>query len=173
MIGKAKEEDIGKVAQIYEKILDLEEKNISTGWIRGTYPTEDTAKGAFERGELFVYKREDRVLAGAIINQRQDSFYKEGQWAFGNEEEGVMVLHTLVVDPALRGRGLAREMVAFYEEFAKENSCALLRMDTNKINRTARSLYKSLGYREAGVVACDFNGIQGVELVLLEKKVGN
>jgi len=32
-------------------------------------------------------------------------------------------------------------------------------------------MYKSLGYKEIGIVPCKFNGIDGVNLVLLEKKV--
>ena len=42
-------------------------------------------------------------------------------------------------------------------------------MDTNAINRRARALYHKLGYREAGIVPTTFNGIPGVDLVLLEK----
>lgn len=32
-------------------------------------------------------------------------------------------------------------------------------------------LYARLGYREAGIVPCVFNGIKGVGLVCLEKKL--
>ena len=42
-------------------------------------------------------------------------------------------------------------------------------MDTNALNLPARRLYKHLGYREVGIVPTTFNGIPGVQLVLLEK----
>ena len=45
-------------------------------------------------------------------------------------------------------------------------------MDTNCMNTVARKMYSTLGYREAGVVACVFNGISDVPLVMLEKKIG-
>ena len=32
--------------------------------------------------------------------------------------------------------------------------------------------YQKLGYTEIGIVPCVFNGIDGVQLVLLEKKLG-
>ena len=35
-------------------------------------------------------------------------------------------------------------------------------MDTNEKNAAARRLYARLGYREAGIVPCVFNGIKGV-----------
>ena len=46
-----------------------------------------------------------------------------------------------------------------------------LRMDTNAKNENARRFYKKLGYSEVGIVPCVFNGIDGVNLVLLEKKL--
>ena len=44
-------------------------------------------------------------------------------------------------------------------------------MDTNARNRAARALYKKLGYEEVSIVPCTFNGIAGVQLVCLEKKL--
>ena len=44
-------------------------------------------------------------------------------------------------------------------------------MDTNAKNTAARTLYQKLGYRESGIVPTVFNGIAGVDLVLLEKKL--
>ena len=44
-------------------------------------------------------------------------------------------------------------------------------MDTNEINAPARALYARLGYREADVVPCDFNGLGQIRLVCLEKRL--
>ena len=57
----------------------------------------------------------------------------------------------------------------YYETYALENGCRYLRMDTNARNTRARTMYRKLGYREAGIVPTTFNGIEGVQLVLLEK----
>lgn len=42
----------------------------------------------------------------------------------------------------------------------------------NARNTVARSFYRKLGYREIAVVPVTFNGIPGVDLVLLEKYLG-
>lgn len=68
-------------------------------------------------------------------------------------------------------RGLGSAFVKFYEEYAIQKGCSVLRMDTNERNTIARKLYRKLGYLEAGIVPCEFNGIPGVNLVLLEKKL--
>ena len=44
-------------------------------------------------------------------------------------------------------------------------------MDTNERNEKARAMYRKLGYREAGIIPTVFNGIPGVGLVLLEKRI--
>ena len=82
-----------------------------------------------------------------------------------------MALHTLVVDPGTAGRGCGKAFVAFYEQYAIDYGCAYLRMDTNAINVGARRFYAKLGFWEAGIVECTFNGIPGVKLVCLEKKL--
>ena len=75
--------------------------------------------------------------------------------------------------PDAAGRGFGKQFVAFYEDYAIQNGCKVLRMDTNSRNLRARAMYGRLGYREAGIVPCVFNGIAGVALVLLEKMLNN
>jgi len=80
------------------------------------------------------------------------------------------VLHTLVVSPKAARRGYGEAFVRFYEDYAREAGCSVLRIDTNERNLRARAMYKKLGYRESDMVPCRFNGMDGVHLVLLEKK---
>ena len=108
-------------------------------------------------------------MGAAIINQTQVGAYYGGPWQYAAEDSEIMVLHTLVIDPDAAGRGFGKQFVAFYEDYAGENGCKVLRMDTNSRNARARAMYAKLGYREAGIVPCVFNGIEGVGLVLLEK----
>ena len=61
--------------------------------------------------------------------------------------------------------------MAFYERLARDTGRPYLRIDTNARNTPARTMYRKLGYTEAGIVAGTFNGIPGVQLVCLEKKV--
>lgn len=169
-IRKATEKDIPAIAGIYEALHDREEAGETTiGWIRGVYPTEKTAREALEKDELFVLEAEGRVAAAAKINREQVDVYKAARWEADAPEDEVMVLHTLVVDPNAKGKGYGTAFVSFYEEYALANGCRYLRMDTNARNAAARRLYAHLGYREADIVPCVFNGIEGVNLVCLEK----
>ena len=57
----------------------------------------------------------------------------------------------------------------FYESLAAERGCPCLRIDTNEKNAVARRMYARHGYRESGVIPCEFNGIPDVGLVCMEK----
>ena len=59
----------------------------------------------------------------------------------------------------------------FYARRARALGCTVLRIDTNAKNAAARRLYARLGFREAAIAACTFNGIAGVSLACLEKRL--
>lgn len=169
-IRKAEKTDLGKVERIYAHIHDAEEQGKAViGWVRGVYPTPSTAEEALKKGELFVLENGGKISAAAIINRTQVPEYAKAEWKHDACENDVMVLHTLVVDPAEKGKGFGKLFVEFYERFARENGCFELRMDTNEKNAAARAMYKKLGYEQVGVVSCVFNGIPDVRLVCLEK----
>ncbi len=169
---KATMADLDAIGLIYDHIHDAEESGkLIVGWERGVYPTRSTAEVAIERGEMFVCEVDGAIPASAILNKTQVDVYYGADWEYEADDDEVFVLHTLVVDPACAKGGIGRGFVAYYEELARELGCKVLRMDTNERNAVARKLYSSLGYREAGIVPTVFNGIEGVGLVLLEKKL--
>ena len=172
-IRKALAADIPAIAGIYDRILTKEEAGQATiGWIRGVYPTENFARTALAAGDLFVLESGGKVCATARINQQQVPEYRDGDWLWPDAPENeIMVLHTLVVDPACAGSGFGTAFVAYYERYAKEHGCRYLRMDTNAINASARRFYARLGFHESGIVGCVFNGIPNVRLVCLEKRL--
>lgn len=170
MIRKATCADLDAVEALYNEIHDAEEYGeLITGWLREIYPVRATAEAALGRDDLFVMEEGGRVIGAAIINQIQVDVYDGAAWEFEASSDKVCVLHTLVISPSLSGRGYGSAFVRYYEEYARTHGCAELRMDTNARNRAARGLYAKLGYKEIGVVPTVFNGIPGVQLVLLEK----
>lgn len=176
MIRKATLADVDAIERIYNAILDQEEAGeASVGWQRGVYPTRQTALDAIEQaGDMYVMTADDdeaAVVAAARINQEQVPEYANADWEHDAPAEQVMVLHTLVVDPEAGRHGYGKRFVAFYEQLAAQSGCPYLRMDTNERNVRARALYEKLGFAEPDVVDCDFNGIDGIRLVCLEKKL--
>ena len=173
MFRKATAADLDAIENIYNKIHDAEERGeFTTGWISRVYPVRATAEAALGRDDLYVLEEDGTILAAGVINQLQVDVYAGAPWEFEAEDSEVCVFHTLTVDPDLRGKGIGTRFMAFYEQTAREMGCPELRIDTNARNTNARALYKKLGYKEIDIVPTVFNGIPGVNLVLLEKHLG-
>ena len=189
-IRKAARADLDAVCRIYDQIHTAEERGeAAIGWQRGVYPERETAEAALTRGDLFVQEQNGEIVGTAILNQTQVDSYAGANWRYDAPDSEVMVLHTLVIDPEAKSRGLGREFAAFYEGYALAHGCRYLRIDTNARNARGppgpppppppppppapppRRFYQKLGYAEIGVVPCTFNGIAGVQLVLLEKRL--
>ena len=69
MIRKAVKDDVSSIVRIYDAILDREEEAEEKliGWVRGIYPTEQTAEDALRKGTLFVYEENGEIVAAAKI----------------------------------------------------------------------------------------------------------
>ena len=173
IIRKATENDIDAVEKLYDEIHTAEEANRQTiGWIRGVYPVRDTAQKSLNREDLFVLEDNGDIYGTGIINNIQVDSYSLGSWKHVVSDDKVCVLHTLVISPASAGTGYGRKFLEFYENYALEHGCVELRIDTNAKNEVARAMYKRHGYMEIGIIPTTFNGIEGVNLVLLEKYLG-
>lgn len=172
IIRRAKAGDLDAIEKIYNKILLKEEEGeVTTGWERGIYPRRETAEAALKRNDMFVIEDEGSIVGSGVINKDQLDVYAKAKWKFVAKNCEVMVLHTLAIDPDKSGRGYGKLFVKFYEDYGRKSGCKYLRMDTNEKNKPARSLYKKLGFYEIDCLSCIFNGLEGVNLILFEKKL--
>ena len=97
-IRKARWEDLDRVEQLYNEIHDAEAAGqLTTGWLRGIYPTRETAASALQRDDLFVLEDAQELLGAAIINQLQVDVYAGAPWTHEAANREVCVLHTLVI----------------------------------------------------------------------------
>jgi ribosomal protein S18 acetylase RimI-like enzyme len=115
------------------------------------YPARDRLVLDVAEGSLYVATSDDEPLAGMLVlNDYQDAEYADVSWGF--LEAPVGVVHRLMVDPTLQGRGIARRLMASAERLAVERGFAVLRLDAFSLNPPALRLYRGLGYHEAGSV---------------------
>lgn len=70
---------------------------------------------------------------------------------YATQERGVW-LYQVTIDEPHRGRGLGREAMALLEEEARALGVPRVELNVFGGNEAARSLYRSLGYREDAVV---------------------
>lgn len=115
------------------------------------YPTRATFAADTNARTLYLGFADDGVLAGLIVlNDCQDAEYCEVPWQITGLP--VAVVHRLMVSPQWQGKGVARALMAFAEQCARELGFGAIRLDAFVHNPAALRLYPALGYREAGGV---------------------
>ena len=102
MIRKAAMADLEKVVCLYDELHDAQEAGkICTNWIRGIYPSRETALAALKRDDLFVMEEKGWIIGSGIINQVQLSIYDGAAWAHEVPADQVCVLHTMMISPSV------------------------------------------------------------------------
>ena len=93
-IRKATAADLDSVEMIYNDAHDaIETGRITTGWIRGVYPTRDSAEASLKRDDLFVLEDGGEIRGTGIINQIQVDVYEGAPWEFEADKDAVCVFH--------------------------------------------------------------------------------
>lgn len=168
-IRKAVEQDIERVAEIYDAYLDYEAiHGTTTNWIKGVYPTIKNAQKAFEAGTLFVGELDGKVVGSYVLNHIQPDEYTKIQWEYPGEDDQVMVIHTLCIDVNYKKMGLGSKFVEFVFEHGRSLGCKTIRLDTYEMNRPAEALYKKMGFRYAGMAEFFFEQAIWENLICFE-----
>jgi len=109
------------------------------------------------RTKVYVCEAEERLSGFVCVQYRE--WNRLGQ------------LQGLAVDPALKRRGIAADLVHRAEEFVRAEGGRGLYVDTPVTNETGRSFYEALGYRQAYVMPEYYEeGLDGVTYLKLFPK---
>lgn len=87
------------------------------------------------------------------------------------EHDQRLFLSKLYIQATHRGRGLARQALAFIENRARECSCTAVHLTCNQGNTTAIRAYERLGFKHTGAVVMDIGQGFVMDDVTMEKKV--
>ena len=122
----------------------------SNQWQDG-YPNLEVVKSDLASGHGYVVM-DGQTIAGycaILINDEPAYAELEGQWLTNGD---FLVFHRVAVAKAYLGQGIARLMLAFIDEFAKENKIFSVRADTNFDNAAMLALFEKTGYQYCGEV---------------------
>jgi ribosomal protein S18 acetylase RimI-like enzyme len=151
MIRKATEKDVISIARLYDDVIEYQSANGSyMSWIKGVYPTKATADTALALETLYVYDLKGSIFGSVILDCIQPEDYKNISWITKLSERPALVIHTLCVDPAHMGMGIASEMLSFAKKLAKELDCSSIRLATNSKNTGAIHLYEKNDFSIVG-----------------------
>lgn len=114
------------------------------------YPDRDTIEEDVHPCEAFVATRRAELIGYVALSPSQDPEYADVPWTY--TVGPFVVIHRLMVDPAIQGSGFAKLLMGFAEAHALASGFRTVRLDTFVGNPKALRLYERLGYREAGTI---------------------
>jgi ribosomal protein S18 acetylase RimI-like enzyme len=104
---------------------------------------------------------EDEVLQGvACIDQTFHTCYYSLDW----DTSDSIIVHRMVVDPHVQGKGIGRQLLQHAETLAKQQRLRYVKLDTHQDNQKMIGLLKKMGYREVGY-------LQEIHRVAFEKEL--
>ncbi|QXP80519.1 MULTISPECIES: GNAT family N-acetyltransferase [Winogradskyella] len=110
------------------------------------YPNAAAFAKDVEREELYVLKINNNILGCIVISKLMDSEYVPVKWLTNNVHN--VYIHRLAVHPKHQGLGYAQNLMDFAEEFATENNCSSIRLDTFSQNKRNQKFYELRGYKK-------------------------
>jgi len=115
------------------------------------YPDIDSIKNDLKTETLFTYSENDKILGIVVLNENQDEEYAEIKWSTSSGQRNIVV-HRLAVLPEHQGRGIARKLMDFVEQYSKDQRYDAIRLDTFSQNPRNQQFYENRGYDKLGSV---------------------
>ena len=147
MIRKAKKKEIQEVLNITRACAKQMISEKIFQW-NENYPSLDAFNNDLKRNELFVLISEKTVIGCITITSKIDKEYLPIKWLTPNKKN--LYIHRLAIHPNFQGKGLARELMDFAENFATENDYSSIRLDTFSQNQRNQRFYELRGYKKLG-----------------------
>ncbi len=145
MIRQAK---ISEITDIIELAKSCKEDMIANGIFQWNeyYPSKQIFENDIQQNELFVLEDNAVILGTIVISSLMDEEYAPVKWLVPNGKS--IYIHRLAVHPSQQGKGYARQLMAFAENFARVNGITSVRLDTFSKNLRNQKFYEVRGYQK-------------------------
>ncbi|WP_291099233.1 MULTISPECIES: GNAT family N-acetyltransferase [unclassified Flavobacterium] len=145
--------EISEVSQIWvllqQAILRRKEDG-SNQWQDG-YPNPEVVQKDIEKGMGYVLT-EGKIIIGycaVLVNDEPEYAKIEGKWLTDGD---FVVFHRIAISEKYLGKGLAKIIVSYIEDFALNNNIFSIRADTNYDNIAMLKIFEKSGYTFCGEV---------------------
>ena len=147
---KATQQEIPQIWEILQKAIQRRKEDGSNQWQDG-YPNPEVIIADIQKEAGFVLTEEENLVGYCAVFINDEPAYAtiKGKWL---SNEDFVVVHRIAIAPNYLGKGLAKEMMKFIEEFATQNKIYSIKADTNFDNLAMMKSFEKAGYVYCGEV---------------------
>lgn len=147
---KANTIDSAPIWEILKDAILRRKKDGSNQWQDG-YPNPESVQNDIEKGVGFVLTENESIIgySAILINDEPEYANIFGKWISNTD---FVVFHRVAIAETHLGKGMAKLIFTFIEEFAKDNNILSVKADTNFDNGAMLSLFDKSGYVYCGEV---------------------
>lgn len=136
------------VNSFYDYVIDyFDTADYSPKWKKGIYPYEKMLRDAIENETMHVMLYNGEIISAGILDRHYVKGYEDVPWDKSASLAESLMLHAFCVSPKFMRQGLAKRMLAYFENYAKKQGFLALRLDVIDGNLPALKLYPSAGYK--------------------------
>lgn len=147
---KAEISEASQIWAILQQAILRRKEDGSNQWQDG-YPNPDVVEKDIEKGEGYVLVEGKTIIGycAILINDEPEYEKIEGKWLSNDD---FVVFHRVAISEKYLGKGLAKMMIEYIEDFALKNNIFSVKADTNYDNIAMLKIFEKSGYSLCGVV---------------------
>jgi GNAT superfamily N-acetyltransferase len=147
---KATLNELPEIWNIIQGAIQRRKEDGSNQWQDG-YPNPEVLQNDIDKEAAFVLT-ENNTIAGycaILINDEPEYANIEGKWLTNAD---FVVFHRVAIAETHLGKGLAKKIFKYIEDFAIKNKIYSIKADTNFDNLAMISIFEKIGYTFCGEV---------------------
>jgi len=150
--SKADLSELQSIESLYQKCKKalLDAGIYQWGDWEGGYPDINYLKEQIIHENLFRFTGQEGLLGTVVLNREQAAIWEPIPWQ--KEREKAIVIHALIINPEIQGKGYGRKLLSHCEAYATEMGCTSIRLDAFTQNERSNQLYLRNGYIVRGSV---------------------
>ncbi|MDD5148944.1 MAG: GNAT family N-acetyltransferase [Flavobacterium sp.] len=147
---KAEISEISQIWNILQQAIVRRKADGSNQWQDG-YPNPEVVQNDIKKGEGYVLTDRKTIVGYCAVVVNNEPAYKkiEGKWLTNDD---FIVFHRLAISEKYLGKGLAKMIFKFIEDFAITNNILSVKADTNYDNIAMLKIFEKSGYTYCGEV---------------------
>ena len=151
-LRKAKIEESRKILKFYQEIIDsIKGTEFKPKW-GDYYPNLEFIETSIGKREVYIYTKEDNIIACVVLNNRFDPEYSNIDWNIDAKPQEIVIIHTFAVTSDSAGNGIGKEIFRQIKSNALKNNKKTIRLDIINGNIGAQKVFEKFGFEYVNTV---------------------